>query len=258
MLPFEDQIQVETPEQIALEFPLAGIGSRFLAFAIDTVLQLFLYIAGSFALFATLKYAKSASGWLSWVPLSWVPALAIIFVFCIYWGYFALFEILWRGQTPGKRLAGIRVIKDTGRPINVYEGVARNLLRAVDGLPGMYVVGLVSMMVSQRNQRLGDHLAGSIVVHEKRPDEARPEWAAGEPAAESASQLLAVTPGELLLIESYLQRRDSFDLAVRDQTACQIAARITARTGIERQPDQSLDDFLEGIARKVRDGARFR
>lgn len=150
------------------------------------------------------------------------------------------------------------MIKDTGRPINAYEGVARNLLRAVDGLPGRYVVGLVSMMISQRNQRLGDHLAGSIVVHEKRPDEARPEWAAGAPAAESAPQLLAVSPGELLLIESYLQRRDSFDLAVRDQTARQIAARITAKTGIERQPDQSLDDFLEGIARKVRDGARFR
>lgn len=257
-LPSEDRIRIETPEQIALDFPLAGIGSRFLAFALDTVLQFLLYIAASFAFFATATYAKWAPFWRDWIPVNWMPALIVMFLFCIYWGYFALFEILWSGQTPGKRLAGIRVIKDSGRPLNVYEGVARNLLRAVDGLPGLYIVGLVSMMISQRNQRLGDHLAGSIVVHEKRLDEARPEWAVGEPAAESVSQLLAVTPDELVLIETYLQRRDSLDFAVRDLTARQIANRITAKTGIERQPDQSLDDFLERVARKVRDGARLR
>jgi uncharacterized RDD family membrane protein YckC len=257
-LPSENQIKIETPEQIALDFPLAGIGSRFLAYALDTVLQVLLYIAGSFAFFAAVSYAKWAPRWLHSIPVAWLPAIIIIFMFCIYWGYFALFEILWRGQTPGKRLAGIRVIKDSGRPINVYEGVARNLLRAVDGLPGMYMVGLVCMMISRRNQRLGDHLAGSIVVHEKRPDEAPLEWSVGGPAAESISQLQAVTPEELVLIETYLQRRDSFDFAVRDQTAHQIANRITAKTGIERQPDQSLDDFLELVARRVRDSARLR
>jgi uncharacterized RDD family membrane protein YckC len=257
-LPSEDQIRIETPEQIALEFPLAGIGSRFLAFAIDTVLQFVLYIAGSFAFFAAVSYTKWSPGWLNRVPVSWVPALLILFFFCIYWGYFALFETLWRGQTPGKRLAGIRVIKDTGRPINVYEGVTRNLLRAVDGLPGMYFVGLVTMMISQRNQRLGDHLAGSIVVHEKKSEEIRPEWPAGNQAAESVPQLSVVTPEELVLIETYLQRRDSLDFAVRDLTARQIANRITAKTGIERQPDETLDDFLQSVASKVRNGGRFR
>jgi uncharacterized RDD family membrane protein YckC len=257
-LPSQEQIKVDTPEQIALEFPLAGIGSRLLAFAIDTVIQFLMYLAGFFALFAALRYAKGIFNWLNWIPESWLPALILLFLFCVYWGYFALFEILWRGQTPGKRMAGIRVIKDSGRPINVYEAIGRNLLRAIDALPTLYVVGIITMMISQRNQRLGDYLVGSIVVHEKRPEEVRPEWAASAVGAEAALQLSAVTPQELVLIETYLQRRDSFDMAVRDQTARQIADRITAKTGIQRPPDQSLDNFLESIARRVRDGARFR
>jgi uncharacterized RDD family membrane protein YckC len=256
-VPSYDEIKIETPEQIALEFPLAGIGSRFLAFAIDTLIQTVLYIAGSLALVATISFAKISPGFLSWIPLSWVPALAIIFVFCMYWGYFALFEILWNGQTPGKRWTGVRVIKDSGRPINIYEAVARNFLRVVDWLPGFYIVGLVTIMISRRNQRLGDHLAGSIVVHEKRPEDIRPEWSASSPAAESVSQLLAISSDELVLIETYLQRRDTFDIGVREMTAHKIATRIIAKTGIQRLPDQSLDDFLESIARKVRDGARL-
>jgi len=252
-----DQIDIETPEQIALEFPLAGIGSRFLAFAIDTLIQGVLYIVGLFALFTTLSVVKISPHWFAWIPYAWAPAIAILLVFCIYWGYFALFEILWKGQTPGKRMTGIRVIKDSGRPIDVYEAIGRNLLRAVDGLPGMYIVGLVSMMISSRNQRLGDHLVGSIVVHEKRPEEIRPDWSASDPSAQTDSKLSAITPEELVVIETYLQRRETFGLEVRDLTARQIASRITARTGIERGPDQSLDDFLEDIACKVRDIARF-
>jgi uncharacterized RDD family membrane protein YckC len=258
MLPSQDQITIDTPEQIALEFPLAGIGSRFLAFALDTVLQILLYIAGTFALVGAAKYASGMLRWLDRIPNTWGPALVLLFIFCVYWGYFALFEIFWNGQTPGKRMVRIRVIHNTGRPINVFEVVGRNLMRAVDGLPGMYMVGLITMMISQRNQRLGDYLVGSIVVHEKKPVDIRPDWATTASDSESLSKLSSITPDELVLIETFLQRRDTFDLAVRDHTARQIAARITAKTGIERQPDQSLDDFLESIARGVRDGARLR
>jgi len=254
----EDRIRVDTPEQISLEFPLAGIGSRFLALALDTVLQVLLYIAGIFTLIGTAKYAPSMPKWFAWLPASWAPALVVIFMFCIYWGYFAFFEIIWKGQTPGKRLTGIRVIKDSGRPVNVYEVIGRNLLRAVDWLPGMYVVGIVSMMLSRQNQRLGDHLAGSIVVHDKRAEEIRPEWSSSAENVTSNPQLSKVAPEELVLIETYLQRRLSLEFAVRDATAYKIAKRITEKTGIERAPGQSMDDFLENIARQVRDSARFR
>jgi uncharacterized RDD family membrane protein YckC len=256
-----DHIRVETPEQIALEFPLAGIGSRFMAIAIDTLLQILLYTAGIFAIAGTAKYASYLASLvpsLKWLPVSWIPALLIIFFFCVYWGYFAFFEIIWKGQTPGKRLAGIRVIKDSGRAANVYEIIGRNLLRGVDALPGMYVVGLISMVVSRQNQRLGDHLVGTIVVHDKKTDAIRPDWSSASQAAFADPQLSKITPEELVLIETYLQRRLSLEFWVRDATAHRIAARITAKTGIERPPEQSLDDFLESIAKQVRDSARFR
>lgn len=254
----EDRIKVDTPEQISLEFPLAGIGSRFLALALDTVLQVLLYIAGIFAMIGAAKYAVSLPSWIAWLPRSWAPALLVIFLFCVYWGYFAFFEVVWKGQTPGKRLTGIRVIKNSGRPINVYEAIGRNLLRAVDWLPGMYITGVVCMMISRQNQRLGDHLVDSIVVHDKRAEEIRPDWSSNASKTSSNPQISKVSPEELVLIETYLQRRHSLELGFRDATADKIARRITAKTGIERPWDQSLDDFLESIAKHVRDGAHFR
>jgi uncharacterized RDD family membrane protein YckC len=254
----EDRIQVDTPEQISLEFPLAGIGSRFMGLAVDTLLQVLLYIAAFFALVGIEKYAPTLPAWLAWLPASWAPALLILFLFCIYWGYFAFFEIIWKGQTPGKRLAGIRAIKDSGRALNVYEVIGRNLLRAVDWLPTMYIAGIVSMMISRRNQRLGDHLVGSIVVHDKRAEQIRPEWSSSAEQTSASPELSKVTPEELVLIETYLQRRHTLEVGFRDATALKIATRITAKTGIERVEDQSLDDFLESIAKRVRDSARFR
>ena len=114
------------------------------------------------------------------------------------------------------------------------------------------------MMISRQNQRLGDHLVGSVVVHDKRAEEIRPEWSSSAEQAAFNPQLSKIAPEELVLIETYLQRRLSLELGVRDATAHQIAVRITAKTGIERAPDRSLDDFLESIAKQVRDSARYR
>jgi len=210
----EDRIRVDTPEQISLEFPLAGIGSRFMALAIDALIQMLLYIAGILALVGIAKYVTILPASLAWLPKARVPALLIIFLFCVYWGYFALFEAIWKGQTPGKRLAGIRAIKDTGRALNVYEVIGRNLLRAVDALPTMYIVGIVSMMISRQHQRLGDHLVGSIVVHDKRAEEIRPGWSSSAEQSSSNPQLANITPEELVLIETYLQRRHTLETRI--------------------------------------------
>jgi uncharacterized RDD family membrane protein YckC len=256
--PAEDRIRVDTPEQIALEFPLAGLGSRFMGLAVDTVIQFILYMAGIFAMIGIARYAPMLPARLAWLPRSWVPAILIIFVFCIYWGYFAFFEIVWKGRTPGKRMAGIRAIKNTGRALNVYEVIGRNLLRAVDWLPGMYITGIISMTISPQNQRLGDYLVGSIVVHDRAAKEIRPEWASSAQPTSINPQLSKITPEELVLIETYLQRRYSLELAVRDATAHKIATRITAKTGVERASDQPLDEFLQCIAKQVRDSVRLR
>jgi uncharacterized RDD family membrane protein YckC len=256
----DDQLQIDTPEQIALELPLAGIGSRFLGLVIDTLIQFVLYIIGAIVVgfAAGLAAGAGISRYFLWIPVSWAPAIAILFVFCVYWGYFAFFEIIWKGQTPGKRLAKIRVIKESGRPINAYEAIARNLLRVIDGLPGMYGVGIVCMMLNSQNRRLGDYAAGTVVVHDKRTEEVKPDWnTLTEPAAANP-QLSVVTSEELVLIETYLHRRVDMDLILRDQVAYKIASRITEKTGLQRGPNQSLDDFLETSARQIRDTARFR
>jgi uncharacterized RDD family membrane protein YckC len=255
---FEDRVRIDTPEQISLEFPLAGIGSRFMAIAVDTLLQILLFILAIFALAGLAKYAPALPMRLAWLPRVWLPALLIIGIFCLYWGYFAFFEIIWKGQTPGKRIAGIRVIKNSGRALNVYEVIGRNLLRAIDSLPTLYIVGIISMMISRQNQRLGDLLVGSIVVHDKPAERILPEWASGADQSSAIPQLSKITPEELVLIETYLQRRGTLELGSRDATAHKIATRISEKTGIERPPEQSLDQFLETIAKQVRDNARFR
>lgn len=252
-----DHLQIDIPEQIALELPLAGIGSRFLGLAIDTLLQFALYIT-SVLLLVFLAPVSGIGRYLAWIPESFAPAVAVLFIFCVYWGYFAFFEIIWKGQTPGKRLAKIRVIHQSGRPINVFEAIGRNLLRVIDGLPGMYGVGIVCMMISSQHRRVGDYVAGTVVVHDRRTDDVKPEWNTGAQASPTNPQLSQVTSDELVLIETYLHRRADLDLTVRDRTAYQIAARITAKTGLQRDPNQSLDDFLEAVARQIRDTARFR
>ncbi len=255
-MPSDDQLQIDTPEQISLELPLAGIGSRFLGLTIDTLLQFVLYVTGGLAFaFAGLV---GMSRYFNWIPKHWIPAVVILFIFCVYWGYFAFFEIIWKGQTPGKRLAKIRVIKESGRPINAYEAVARNLLRAVDVLPGMYGVGIVCMMLNNQNRRLGDFVAGTVVVHDKRTEEVKPEWNTGTEPTATNPQLSLVGSEELVLIETYLHRRVGMDLVLRDQVAYQIVTRIIAKTGLQRDPGQSLDEFLETTARQIRDTARFR
>ncbi len=172
-----DQLQIDTPEQIALELPLAGIGSRFLALVIDTLIQFIIYFVG----IIVIALATLGSFAINWVPASIAPAFFVILVFCVYWGYFALFEIFWKGQTPGKRYAGIRVMKESGRPINAFEAITRNLMRAVDSLPGFYGVGLLTMFLNKQSRRLGDFVAGTIVVHEKLTKEVRPAWTVPTP-----------------------------------------------------------------------------
>ena len=250
-----DQLSIDTPEQIALELPLAGIGSRFLALAIDTLIQTVVYLIVGFIFIFTFPMGSSV---FTFVPRLLGPALAVFVLFAIYWGYFAFFETIWKGQTPGKRYAGIRVIKESGRPINAFEAIGRNLMRAVDGLPGIYGVGLVCMMCNQQSCRLGDFVAGTVVVHEKPTEDVRPSWNTSDQGVAAAPGLVQVTAEELVLIETYLHRRWDLDKFVRLNTAIQIADRIKAKTGLQPLPHQHVDDFLEEAAKKIRDSSQFR
>jgi uncharacterized RDD family membrane protein YckC len=248
-----DKLTIETPEQIPLEFPLAGIGSRFLAIALDTLIQAVAFFVVFFSAGLILPTVTR------WTPRAWtwVAAAIILSLFVLYSGYYALFEIFWNGQTPGKRLVRIRVIGDSGRPISPYEAIGRNLLRIVDQLPGFYVVGIISVFLTPQNKRLGDIVAGTVVVHEKAMLEAQPEFGTAAGARPASPQALQISSEELELIERFLQRRYDLSPEVRRQSAEHIAARVRARLGAAPDQSASAEDFLESLAREKRNSASF-
>ena len=186
----------------------------------------------------------------------------------LYYGYFALFEAIWIGQTPGKRVARIRVIKETGRPINAVESIARNMLRLVDQLPVLYAVGIVTVLLNRKSKRLGDFVAGTIVVHERSLQDIKPLWQAPSGAATFQYGSHSLSPEEFALIEAFLNRRDSLAPDVRYRMAEQIVIRIRTadcfacgryldrRDGCWR-PSRRSGGLLLDISERQRDEGRF-
>ncbi|HXM97473.1 MAG TPA: RDD family protein [Candidatus Dormibacteraeota bacterium] len=254
-----DKLTIETPEQTTLDFAVAGIGSRFLAIAYDlliqTVVGIIVGIGGAFALGGISAVAPKAA--------IWGGALLIIFYFLLYFGYFPFFEILWNGQTPGKRKIGIRVIKDSGRPLTPAESIGRNLMRIVDWLPFLYGVGIVSAFLTDGNKRLGDLLVGSLVVRETSLKELTPIWHAaplpGAGASLSTGPLGAyrLSPEECALIESFLSRRSSLDYDVRRRMAEEVYRKIKDRLTLSADTTLSAERVLEGLSYERRATGHF-
>jgi uncharacterized RDD family membrane protein YckC len=248
-----DKLTIETPEQVHLEFILAGIGSRFMATLLDMVIQALLYLV----LFVVL-IIFSANPFTRKFPM-WVEAVFILISFCIYWGYYAIFEIVWKGQTPGKRLAGIRVIKDSGRAISPFEAIARNLLRAVDWLPSLYAIGVVTMLLNPKSRRLGDFVAGTLVVHETSDRETDLFFNTKEQTEFVFPQAAKLTLAEAELIETFLARRLDIPPDIRRQNSQRIAELLIARLGTpgDARPADN-EDFLELLVKEFRNRAKYR
>src|SRR5579871_4978857 len=145
---------IATPERVSLEYGIAGVGSRGGAVLVDTLIQLAVLLLVSAALagasVAVSSFLDSFSRGTGMLILGvWVLAL-----FAISTGYFMVFEIVWNGQTPGKRLLGLRVIRESGYPIRPVDSVVRNLVRIVDWLPIAYGIGVLVMLVNRRSRRL--------------------------------------------------------------------------------------------------------
>lgn len=249
-----DKLTIDTPEQTALEYPIAGLGSRFLALLADTAIQAIL------AFFGLILGAFIATGLSKIWGLGpqWVIAIIIVFGFLLNSGYFALFEAFWNGQTPGKRYAQIRVIKDDGRPIGAYEAIVRNALRLVDVLPGMYGVGLISIFLSRQSKRLGDYVAGTVVVHEKTLEGVRPYVATNVDETLPPIDVSKVTLEEVQLIETFLNRRDSLEPAVRSIMALQITNRLAPKMEVQIYGWPRTERFLETVIEQCRQSDRFR
>ena len=283
------EILVVTPENIEIEYELAGIGSRFLANVLDNLFQLAIYLAvwlvvGLIALIVDLAAAAVAHSLAAFFAGTQL-ALALILGFVVLWGYFIYFETVWNGQTPGKRQLGLRVIRDGGYPINVYAAIVRNLIRVMDGMPlvavsliGIGVFGkqpltgamgglciltpVLCLLLSERYQRLGDFVAGTLVVKQRAPrvptlealappPRVLPEHLAPYALADIGRHVYEMTVPEYRAVRHYIDRRWQLPPLVQQTTAMRLAVPLMQRLGIVPPAGVitvNYADFLEYLA----------
>lgn len=267
-----DQLSIDTPELVAIEMPLAGIGSRFIALLVDTLI----WGTGTVAVSLVFWFLLPGIGAFSRLSAQWAVAIYVFLVFLLNWGYFTFFEAFWNGRTPGKRVAKIRVIQRSGRAIGLFESMARNLIRYIDQIPFFYGVGVIAVFATRQHQRLGDLAAGTLVVRDRELES--PLWSESgsrtftaqiftptAPIPEPhtaltlpASGIAKLSPADLEILESFLARRLDLPLATREALALRIAAAIQAKSGLEPPPEASVETFLEAVARQLRDLAQMR
>jgi len=256
----DEFLNINTPENVTFDYEVAGLGSRFLAALVDTSIILVLQVVIIFTFFCAIatfwdnlfQEADSAA-------FAWLLAGMGLLSFAFLWGYYILFELLWNGQSPGKRWVGLRVIQTDGAPITLSESTIRNLLRLIDFLPAYYGLGVVVMFINGQSRRLGDLAAGTLVVWDRATVsleslagkstyslEDVPGIYEGEGALESlaskstyssaAAQTRTDLPTERLneadfrLAEDFWRRR--YDLTNGDELARRIAAALGQRMGL--------------------------
>jgi len=264
----DETLVIETPERVPLHFALASIGNRFIACAIDHTIQ----IVGLILIVIFFLIISGATAWgnrLTSAP-KWVIALLVIIQFLIINGYFAVFEWLWRGQTPGKRWLKLRVIREDGRPISFFEAMTRNLVRVVDFiLPPFYSIGLISVFATQRDQRIGDLIAGTVVVREREAEAPAFAEVFASPVSDPAlrrtckpvqftADVNSLTEPEILVVESFLRRR--WDL--KDYPRQWMAWRVAMPLLFKLKPRYDLstftyEGFLEELLHRYREKHRF-
>jgi uncharacterized membrane protein SpoIIM required for sporulation len=224
----EQVVDVETPEQVVLSFTIAGIGSRAAAALIDSIVLVLLVVA------VLLTVGRALGALVHHVAAGWgqsiVIALWLLFSFAALWGYYVLFEALNDGQTPGKRMIGLRVVRDGGYSINFAASAVRNIMRLIDVQPlGTYFAGVVSIIVSPSGKRLGDYAAGTIVVRERAVTERGTAPAPAPSGGVAVATTANLTDDEFALLDRYEQRRDSLDPDRAAHFETDLAARFRQR-----------------------------
>ena len=250
-----DAVRITTPEQVTITLPLAGVGTRLLAALLDAAVMLgimlvaLIVIALLGSLIALQPHSVAAG--------SVLGAFILLFLFGFVFAYYAGLELLWDGQTVGKRVLKLRVLRDNGMPVDAAAVLARTVVRLVDFLPLGYLVGLISMIVDGRARRLGDIVGGTIVVREWDSAPTLREIAVGaEPAAwgppapgqEAPVSLL--TTDELAAAREFLRRAATFPPPERAALAWRVAITLAARIGYN-EPLMHPEWFLIWIVRSA-------
>ena len=245
------RVKFRTPESVELEFTLAGIGNRALALLIDyQVLGLTIAI---FLVIWSVLVSQLGEFWNSIFgeqSALWLLAIAFGVLFAVYAGYFVFFEALWQGQTPGKRFAKIRVIRDDGKPVGLAQAALRALLRPVDEI---FFIGVFLIMLNRKEKRLGDLIAGTIVIQNELPIASKTIVISDRAKSLSfelvqIADLSQILPDDFAVISEYLRRRAAMSVKAKRSVSLKLAKQVKEIIHLENiPPDISSDLFLEAI-----------
>jgi uncharacterized RDD family membrane protein YckC len=252
--------RIETPEHIAFEFRLAGPWRRCWAYGVDLLVRTVFFVG----LVAVSLMALAVTGFGDFVLAH--AALLLLLYFALEWFYFVLFEWLWDGRTPGKKLAGLRVVKEGGYPIGASDAFLRNLLRAADflppyALPGFfplptYLLGALVSGSDLKFRRLGDLAAGTIVIVEE-PARLRAPAPVEPPPTAAESQLVPPHPRlsveEKRTLDAFLRRFRTINPARREELCETFARHLERRLGVAKQPSGAR--FLQLVYARLSQGA---
>jgi len=249
----KDRLTIQTPEQVGFDYVLAGLGSRTLAFLVDTVIRWFLFLAilAAGLLFLRLLPALDLSKWVTDPLKPWLIALGVLAYSLVDLGYFLFFEAIWSGQTPGKRWQGLRVIRMNGQPIGWLESSIRNILRAVDLLAGVYPVGILVVFLSRNNQRIGDYAAGTVVIVERKqsvPMDRKPFHAPQVLTPPEIEWYVSrLKPAQYQVLRSFLERRDQMEQGARHELARLLSHQLFKQMSKSTRMSISYESFMEEI-----------
>jgi uncharacterized RDD family membrane protein YckC len=263
---FFNQIHLQTPESVELEFTLAGIGNRSFALIIDYIIfGLAILLVWTISIFLAWQLAPELMTGGNLNPIvQWIWAIQSLTTFAIYVGYFVFFETIWQGQTPGKKWTKIRVIRDNGKPERLPQAILRALLRPVDDI---LFIGVFFITFSPKEKRIGDLVAGTIVVQNEQTSKSA-NFEISLEAKDLAVQLRIeseignLLPEDFATIRDFLQRRKNIMLQYQHQLSRKLAEQVKNIIQLEKVPDgYSNSQFLEAIylayQQNTEDGANY-
>jgi len=241
----KNEITITTPENVRITFELAGIGSRFVALLLDSILQgvLFAIILIS-ALTGGITFGENIEG-----AFSWYLAALILITFLIFIGYFIFFEMIMKGRSPGKAIMKIRVMRRNGQPVTFVSTLLRNIFRIADFFPGLYGVGVLVMFISPESRRIGDYLGSTIVVKDRigRIPATLQQLEAQDAAVRDGQTLnmYPISQEEYRLLKEFITRRDKLTKEKRQQLAQRIAERLWNKFNVPSEERKDAEKFLE-------------
>ncbi|MGG4166586.1 RDD family protein [Rossellomorea vietnamensis] len=237
----EEQVDIRTPEYVSLKFQPAGLGSRAAALMIDQIILTIINISIVVFLFFVLADDNLKLNMFDFNSV--LLGFVLITIFVINWGYFFALEYFWGGKTVGKRMLGIRVMQENGHSVTLLSCFIRNLMRIIDMLPVSYFLGMIMIFLHSKHKRLGDIVAGTIVVHERRVKGKKKEKAIEKEIRERGLRqedlsveewtLKQLGTKEWNLVRTYANRFRQLPLSERNHLSKKLADILFPKLGID-------------------------